>query len=69
MFIFALAVIIPGGLIIYFAVVAHKRYKRREAEEAARKAFMDMYPPLSLRAKSRRKRLDRLRAYRKRKNK
>jgi len=69
MFIFALAVIIPGGLIIYFAVAAYKRCKRREAEEEARKAFMEMYPPLSLKAKSRRRRLDRMRGYRKRKNK
>jgi len=62
--IFTLAVIIPGGLIAYFA---WRAYKARETKVAADKelapqevkqAFLRAYPRESLRARSRRERLD-----------
>lgn len=61
--IFIAAVLIPGGLIVYFAWRALK--KRRTAKmvpqkpsfEEARQAFLKMYPPESLRKKSRLQRL------------
>ena len=54
----ALAVIIPGGLIVYFTWWACKRQKPKNSQNEAREAFLKMYPPLSLRAQSRRQRLD-----------
>jgi len=59
------AVIIPGGLIAYFAWRACARNKRSTPDEA-RAAFLAMYPPDSLRARSRRNHLDRVKAFRRR---
>jgi hypothetical protein len=67
----AAAILIPGGLLAYFAW--HTYMRRREDKqseddyptpEEARAAFMKMYPPESLRARNRRNRLDRIPAYR-----
>ncbi len=61
--IFIAAVLIPGGLIVYFAWLAFKKRKaanivpQKPSFEEARQAFLDMYPPESLRKKSRLKRL------------
>jgi len=67
------AILIPGGLLAYFAWHAHKQsleHKQLQADyptpEEARAAFMKMYPPESLRARNRRNRLDRIKAYRRR---
>lgn len=76
---FAAAVIIPGGLLVYFAwrAISLKRGPNHTAQkqgseeipgvpptpEEARSAFENMFPKNSLRAKSRRERLDALRAY------
>jgi hypothetical protein len=64
--VFGVAIIIPGGLVLYFAWRAYKAHqiKRTLAAETQkrhnpREAFMKMYPPLSLRARSRRVQLDR----------
>jgi len=54
----SLAVIIPGGLIVYFTWWARKRQKPKNPQNEVREAFLKMYPPLSLRAQSRRQRLD-----------
>ena len=65
------AILIPGGLLIYFAWRARTRYKKKAAKSApeeAREAFRKMYPPLSLRAKSRLQQLRRARSYRRRRN-
>jgi len=56
------AVVIPGGLLLYLAWAANKRRKRDSQKtvshpEEARNAFMEMYPPESRRAQSRRQRL------------
>ena len=64
------AVIIPGGLLLYFLWVAKKARKRNSQEsdnvvQEARDAFMEMYPPESLRAKSRRQQLEKARRLRK----
>ena len=58
--IFTLAVIIPGGLIAYFA---WRAYKAKEADkelapQEVKQAFLRAYPRESLRARSRRERLD-----------
>jgi hypothetical protein len=73
--VFGAAVIIPGGLVLYFAWRAYKahRIKMREAARAekrskARQAFMKMYPPLSLRARSRMAQLDRYKSRRRKKS-
>ena len=63
------AVLIPGGLLVYLAWVAHKARQRKTQKptpEEARDAFMAMYPPESLRARSRRNRLERVKAFRRR---
>ena len=66
------AIIVPGGLLAYFAWKAYKtrqafKIQQNEADpiEEIRGAFRDMYPPESLRAKEKRKRLNRykLRSY------
>jgi hypothetical protein len=65
--IFTLAVIIPGGLIAYFAWRAYKAKEASEAKAAydkelapheVKQAFLRAYPRESLRARSRRERLD-----------
>ena len=65
------AITIPGGLLVYMAWRANKARHKRISQQAnvklptpteARDAFMAMYPPLSLRARSRRARLDRIQA-------
>jgi len=64
--IFTLAVIIPGGLIAYFAWRAYKLKQDREVEEGDKQlaphkvtqAFLRAYPRESLRARSRQDRLD-----------
>jgi len=79
---FAAAVIIPGGLLVYFAwrAISLKRGPNRTAQkqgsegipvapptpEEAREAFRYMFPKDSLRAKSRRERLEALKAYKNR---
>jgi len=62
--IFTLAVIVPGGLLAYFAWRAYKA-KEAKAERAKElaphevtQAFLRAYPRESLRARSRRERLD-----------
>jgi len=72
------AIIIPGGLLAYFAWYASKRSKRnrraRKNSDAdarvqeAQEAFRHMFPEESLRAESRRNRLKRLKSYRRRKS-
>jgi hypothetical protein len=59
------AIIIPGGLLVYFGWRVRNRCKeveeaRRQKDpiEEIREAFLRMYPKESLRAKSRRKQLD-----------
>lgn len=67
------AVVVPGGLLVYFAWLARKRKKKDgppielTAVEEAREAFMKMYPKRSLRGESRKKRLGRAKAFRRRK--
>jgi hypothetical protein len=59
------AIIIPGGLIVYLAWAADKVRKvksQKPTPEDARAAFEAMYPPESLRGKSRRNQLARARA-------
>ena len=64
------AIAIPGGLLVYFAWVYKARkdkiQKRMPTPKEARDAFNTMYPPLSLRAQSRKKQLMRARNYRRR---
>ena len=67
----AIAVLIPGGLIAYFAWAAYnKRQGRfqpaadRPTPEEAREAFSKMYPADSLRGQSRLKQLTRARSLR-----
>jgi len=69
----AAAVLIPGGLLVYFAWAAYKRKQRKFQARAAqptpdeaREAFRNMYPPESLRGQSRLKQLNRARATRRR---
>jgi flagellar basal body-associated protein FliL len=64
------AIVIPGGLIVYFAWVARTRQKTkpRTSPEEAQNAFKAMYPPESLRVRERRVRLARARVYRRRKS-
>ena len=63
------AVIIPGGLLLYFLWAA-KRVRKKDSQEPgdvkeeARNEFLEMYPPESLRAKSRRQQLERARKLR-----
>lgn len=71
--VFAAAVLIPGGLLVYFGWLAYKariNNIRPDAEqptpEEARDAFMAMYPVDSLRARSRKSQLLRARAFRRR---
>ena len=62
--VFVAAVVIPGGLLAYFAWRTYTN--RREAKEKppapspeeARNAFLSMYPADSLSARERRRRLD-----------
>jgi len=64
------AIIIPGGLVLYFIWAASKR-KRKKSQGPSRLAikarndFLDMFPPESLRAKSRRRQLEKARRMRK----
>lgn len=66
------AIIIPGGLLAYFAWIANKRRRlKKEASptvEEAQTAFRKMFPEESLRAKNRRQRLKRGQSYRRRKS-
>ena len=70
----AAAVVIPGGLIVYFAWLAYKARAKKNQHPAgpspdqARAAFMAMYPRDSLRARSRREQLDRMQRVRRRKS-
>ena len=58
------AIIIPGGLLAYIAWRAHKKRqaelqkKNEDPIEEIREAFRRMYPPLSLRAKEKQRRLN-----------
>ena len=65
--VFVAAVILPGGLLVYFgwrAACAHKakarekKKYRRPTPEEAREAFLSMYPVDSLRARNRCNRLN-----------
>ena len=84
--VFLAAVLIPGGLLVYFAwrAISLKGEPNHTAQnpgkedipdtssptpEEARAAFEDMFPKDSLRAQSRRYRLDRVRAFRHRNSK
>lgn len=62
--VFALAVIVPGGLLVYFgwrAVKAKEKSDKQLAPTEVKQAFLSTYPKDSLRAKSR---AERLNAYR-----
>jgi len=68
------AIAIPGGLLVYFAWAANKARKKKvkvqkPTPKEARTAFEDMFPKDSLRAQSRRKQLDRVKAFRHRNSK
>jgi len=83
--VFIAAVLIPGGLLVYFAWRAlslkgepnHTAQKegsgntpaQRSTPHEARTAFEEMFPKDSLRARSRRKQLDRVKAFRHRNSK
>ena len=84
--VFLAAVMIPGGLLAYFAwrALSSKKVPNHTAHiprldggdvkhmtrpEVARSAFRDMFPRESLRARGRRARLDRVKAFRHRKYK
>ena len=62
--VFVAAVVIPGGLLVYFAWRACNKRRRPNVEhpapspEEAKKAFLSMYPADSLRARERWRRLD-----------
>jgi len=64
---FIAAVVIPGGLLVYFAWRAYKRRAEANVDHskpspaAARKAFLRMYPKESRRARNRRNRIDQFR--------
>jgi len=62
--VFLAAVIIPGGLLIYFAWRLRKKTVTPPTPEEARTAFEEMFPVGSLRAASR---LDKLKRYKRRK--
>jgi hypothetical protein len=65
------AIIIPGGLLAYFAWLGYTRRLVKKTVpytvEETQAAFRKMFPEESLRAKSRRERLTRGPAYRRRK--
>jgi hypothetical protein len=68
-----LAIIIPGGLLVYLGWRAHKAKEQRvnsqrPTPEEAAAAFRAMYPTDSLRARSRADRLMRVRARRHKKS-
>jgi hypothetical protein len=63
--VFLAAVIIPGGLLIYFAWRLRKKTVTPPTPEEAQTAFREMFPVGSLRAESR---LDKLRRYKRRKS-
>ena len=83
--VFTAAVLIPGGLLVYFAWRAislkgdpNQNTKNSDSEyipetqpspEEAREAFRDMFPPESLRARNRKSKLKRAREFRHRKYK
>lgn len=84
--VFLAAVLIPGGLLVYFAwrAISLKGEPNHTAQnpgkkdfpdtrgptpEEARMAFREMFPEDSLRAQSRRDRLDRVKAFRHRNSK
>ena len=65
------AIIIPGGLLVYFAwrfrnrrIAADKAEHARDPIEEIREAFLSRYPKESLHAKNRRERLARAARYR-----
>jgi hypothetical protein len=69
----AAAVLIPGGLLVYFAWAAYTRKQRKfqapgdmPTPDEAREAFRQMYPPDSLRGQSRLRQLNRASATRRR---
>ena len=67
--VFVAAVLIPGGLLVYFGWRAARRLKKdpslaKPTVEEAREAFFRLYPKESLRARSRINRLERRRRYR-----
>lgn len=80
--VFAAAVLIPGGLLVYFAwrAISLKADPNQNSDSGspkhipetpptpaeARIAFENMFPKDSLRARERRRRLDRLKAFRRR---
>lgn len=67
-----IAILVPGGLLLYMAWRAHKARLEDTSQYTSVKpptpadataAFMAMYPPLSLRAKSCKPRLDRIKYF------
>ena len=62
--VFIAAVVIPGGLLVYFAWRTYARRARANVEpplpspEEARNAFLSMYPKESLRARERWRRVN-----------
>jgi hypothetical protein len=63
--VFLAAVIIPGGLLVYFAWRLRKKTVIPPTPEEARTAFREMFPVGSLRADNR---LDKLKRYKRRKS-
>jgi heme/copper-type cytochrome/quinol oxidase subunit 2 len=67
------AIVLPGGLLIYFAWRANKARRRSSQKpattpEEAREAFLAAFPLESLRIKNRRMRLGLARKYRRKKS-
>ena len=63
--IFGAAVLIPGGLLVYFAWRAYRAHQQKKVRPEptpveAREAFFRKYPKDSLRAKSRNEQLNRI---------
>ena len=62
--VFIAAVVIPGGLLVYFAWRAYNKRRRSNSEppapspDEAKNAFLSMYPKESLRARERWRRVN-----------
>ena len=65
------AIVLPEGLLVYFAWraakrIAHPPGPKQPTPDEARVAFRNMFPRGSLRAQSRRRRLERVKTWRRR---
>jgi hypothetical protein len=65
------AIIIPGGLLVYFGwrvrnrcIEVKEAHRQKDPIEEIREAYLRLYPKESLRAKARREQLDRARRLR-----